>query len=41
LKERNVAASVKKIVPGAAVAAVPTIRLSTPTAQLRPQPNRL
>jgi soluble lytic murein transglycosylase-like protein len=41
LKERNVAAAVKKIVPGAAVAAIPSVRLSTPTAQLKPQPNRL
>jgi soluble lytic murein transglycosylase-like protein len=41
LKERNVAAQVRKIAPAASVAAIPTVKLSAPTAQLNQQPNRL
>lgn len=41
LKERNAAADVRKIAPAAAVSAIPTVKLSAPTAQINRQPNRL
>jgi soluble lytic murein transglycosylase-like protein len=39
LKERDNAATVRKIAPAASVAAIPAVRLSTPTAQLPMQKN--